>query len=412
MPSTVEILRATNPADAERWSALVRKSPARDVYYLPAYVRASSEMEQSEPIAVVTGSGDSRILAPLLIRSISVAADESRIEWLDACSPYGYGGLLNLSTTGKVDKRDLDRFIEGLQDWCCERGLVCCALRLHPLMSQEEWFKPGQDWQDFVRIVYRGSTSAIDLKDWDASLDQPKGLRRDRCADMRSARRNLRVTWNNGEDHDAEANLNLFARLYTQTLDRLNAKVFYRFSPSYFSGLAALGQHLGIALAWHGDEPVGGNLFLFGSNYGHGHLAGSNQTGRKYGAGTFLLVEGAKQARQRGCELLHIGGGMRSGDSLEDYKRSFGGPSYRYSYVTCVADPERFEQLCRIPNAPWPYITRTPLVHTFPPLAHTFPSTPVSARAGSAFPAPEPTRKIPTHHTPAGFPSTSDPDER
>ena len=123
---------------------------------------------------------------------------------------------------------------------------------------------PVHHWQDSVRIVFRGSTSAIDLNDWDASLDQPKGLRRDRRADMRCARRNLRVTWNNGEDHDAEANLNLFARLYSQTLDRLNAKVFYRFSPSYFSGLAALGQHLGIALAWRGDEPVGGNLFLFG----------------------------------------------------------------------------------------------------------------------------------------------------
>ena len=406
MPSTrVEILRATSPADAERWSALVRRSPAQDVYYLPAYVRASSEMELSEPIAIVAGSGARRILAPLLIRSISVLADESGTEWLDACSPYGYGGLLDLSGAGKVDERDLDCFLEGLHDWCCERDLVACALRLHPLMCQEEWFKPVQNWQDSVRIVYRGSTSAIDLKDWDAALDQPKGLRRDRCADMRCARRNLRVTWNNGEDHDAEANLNLFARLYNQTLDRLNAKVFYRFSPSYFSGLAALGQHLGIALAWHGDEPVGGNLFLFGSNYGHGHLAGSNQTGRKYGAATLLLVEGARQARQRGCELLHIGGGTSPGDSLEDYKRSFGGPSYRYAYVTCIADPDRFEQLCRIPNSPWPYIARTPLVHTFPP-------TPASVRVSSAFPTPVPARKTPPLHAPAGLPAASDPDER
>lgn len=384
----------------------MRRSPAQDVYYLPAYVRASSEMEQSEPIAVVAGSGSGTrgILAPLLIRPISVVVDASGIQWFDACSPYGYGGLLNLSTTGKVDKRDLDCFLEGLHEWCCERDLVCCALRLHPLMCQEEWFKPVQDSQDSVRIVYRGSTSAIDLKDWDVSLDQPKGLRRDRCADMRCARRNLRVTWNNGEDHDAEANLNLFARLYNQTLDRLNAKVFYRFSPSYFSGLAALGQHLGIALAWHGDEPVGGNLFLFGSNYGHGHLAGSNQTGRKYGAATLLLVEGARQARQRGCELLHLGGGVRSGDSLEDYKRSFGGPSYRYAYVTCIADPDRFEQLCRIPNSPWPYIARTPLVHTFPP-------TPSSARVSSAFPAPVPASKTPPLHATAGSPPASDPDE-
>jgi Acetyltransferase (GNAT) domain len=405
MPSsTVEMLNATNPADAERWSALVRRSPAWDVYHLPTYVRASSKIEQSEPLAIVAGSGVCRILAPLLIRSVSTVADESRVEWLDACSPYGYGGLLNLSTTEKVDKRDLDCFLDDLRNWCCERHLVCCVLRLHPLMRQEEWFMPVQHWQDSVRIVFRGSTSAIDLKDWDASLDQPKGLRRDRRADMRCARRNLRVTWTNGEDRDGEAALNLFARVYSQTLDRLNAEVFYRFSPSYFSGLAALGQHLGIALAWQGDEPVAGNLFLFGCNYGHGHLAGSNQNGRKYGAATLLLVEGARQARQRGCELLHIGGGNRSGDPLEDYKRSFGGPSHRYAYVIHIADPERFEQLCRMPNAPWPYITRTPLAHTFPP-------PPASAPVRCAPPVLVPTGKTPPLMAPTGSPRASDPDE-
>jgi len=254
-------------------------------------------------------------------------------------------------------------------------------------MYQEEWFMPVRYWQNFVRIVYRGSTCDIDLNDWDASLDQPKGLRRDRRADMKCARRNLRVTWSTGEDHDAEASLNLFARLYSQTLDRLNAKVFYRFSPSYFSGLGVLGQDLGIALAWRGDEPVGGNLFLLGCNYSHGHLAGANQTGRMYGASTLLIVEGSRRARQRGCELLNIGGGMRSGDRLEDYKQSFGGRSHRYAFVIHIADPERFEQLCRMPNAPWPYRISTPLAHTFPPA-----SSPVRC----ALPAPVPTGKTPS----------------
>lgn len=401
MPNTtVEKLIATHPADTERWSALIRTSPARDVYYLPAYVRASSEIEQSEPVAIVAGSDACRILAPLLIRPMSVGADESRVEWIDACTPYGYGGLLNLSTSGKVDKRNLHCFLEGLHNWCCDGHLVCCALRLHPLMCQEQWFMPVQYWQNFVRIVFRGATTAIDLNDWDASLNQPNGLRRDRCADMRCAQRNLRVTWTNGDDHDAESSLSLFARLYSQTLDRLNAKVFYRFSPAYFSGLAALSQHLGIALAWRGDEPVGGNLFLFGCNYAHGHLAGANQTGRKYGASTLLLVEGSRRARQRGCELLNIGGGVRSGDPLEDYKRSFGGPSYSYAYVIHVADPERFEQLCRMPNAPWPYRVSTPL-------AHTFPSPPASAPVRCGLPVLVPTGNTPSLFVPPGSPPPS-----
>jgi hypothetical protein len=331
---------------------LVQKSPARDVYYLPAYVQASAEMEQSDPAAIVGGSDRCKILAPLLIRRMSIGK-ESRTEWKDACSPYGYGGLLNLSSTGKVGESDIRCFLDDLQSWCSERQVVCCVLRLHPLLCQEEWFAGVSLWPG--RIVYRGLTSAIDLTDWHAPLDQPSRLRRDRRADMRSAGRVLRVTWNNGDDHDVQARLELFYRLYNQTLDRLDAEMFYRFSPAYFQSLAALGSHLGIALTWHEDELVGGNLFLLGWQYAHGHLAGTNEIGRKYGAATMLLIEGSRQARRRGCELLNMGGGVKLGDSLEDYKRSFGGPSYRYEYFVHIADPERFEHICRMPNAPWPY---------------------------------------------------------
>jgi hypothetical protein len=322
---------------------------------LPEYVRATSDVEHSEPVAIVAGSDTCRILAPLLIRNLSAVVDGSRVDWVDACSPYGYGGLLNLSGPGKVEARDLHCFLGSLHNWCSERHLVCCVLRLHPLMCQEDWFMPEQYWQEFVRIQFRGTTWAIDLKNWDAALERPNGLRRDRRADLNVGRRTLRATWTGGEDQNAEESLNLFARLYNLSLDRLNADEFYRFPPSYFSRLVALGDRLGVAFVWQGDEPVGGNIFLAGWNYAHGHLAGTSETGRKYGASTLLLVEGSRWARQRRCEMLHLGGGIVSGDPLEDYKRSFGGPSHRYTQVMYIADSVRFKQLSLIPNAPWPY---------------------------------------------------------
>jgi Acetyltransferase (GNAT) domain len=142
-------------------------------------------------------------------------------------------------------------------------------------------------------------------------------------ADLNRTRRTLRATWKGGEDHDIEASLDPFFLIYSQALDLLDADDFYRFPRSYFSHLAALGHHLGIAFVWLGDELVGGNLFLSGPNYAHRHLADANETGRKYGASTLLLVEGSQWARERGCELLHLGGGMSPGDRLEDFKRSF-----------------------------------------------------------------------------------------
>jgi hypothetical protein len=55
---------------------------------------------------------------------------------------------------------------------------------------------------------------------------------------------------------------------------------------------------------------------------------------------------------RRGC-ALHFGDGITPGDSREEYKRRFDGPSYRYAYVTYVADPKRIAST--LPSTPWPY---------------------------------------------------------
>ena len=163
-----EVLAAGKPADAERWSALVFNSPTPEVYYLPNYAWASSKIEHSEPVAFVGGRDSCRFLAPLLIRSISTVANGSRVDWTDACSPYGYGGLLRLSGDQTTDARDLRCFFDDLYEWCSMRDVVCCVLRLHPLNEAGEWFLRQNEWPNLHSIPLRGATTAIDVENWDA----------------------------------------------------------------------------------------------------------------------------------------------------------------------------------------------------------------------------------------------------
>jgi len=350
-------------ADSARWSTLVVHSAAPDVYYLPAYVQATAEIEHTEPVAVVSGQDACRLLAPLLIRKMSAVVNGpenapgnvSAIQWNDACSPYGYGGLLPLSSSHAVDADSLRHFFDGLRSWCSSHDLVCCALRLHPLMNQAEWFLPVEPWQKELKIYFRGSTVAIDLGRWDDARDCPDGMRKGRRSDLNVARRNLRVTWTSGEDEDIGPALDRFLALYEQAMEDRRADDFYKFSPAYFLRLASLGQRFSIAFAWLDDQLAGASIFLTGRDYAHYHLAAGNELGMKHKAATLLLVEGAKWARRQGCKLLHLGGGVSPGDSLEDFKRSFGAELYRYAYLVMVIDPERFEHLCQLPNAPWPY---------------------------------------------------------
>jgi CelD/BcsL family acetyltransferase involved in cellulose biosynthesis len=226
---------------------------------------------------------------------------------------------------------------------------------MHPIIRQEEWFTPKEQWQGLLRIQMRGTTTAIDLADWVETTDRPRGMRKDRRSDLNRAQRTLRVTWALGDDQDAELSIDRFSTIYNLALDRLHSHDFHRFPHDYFSRLVALRDRLGIVFAWLDEELVGANIFLAGWDYAHGHLAGMNETGLKCGAGTLMIVEGAKWARQRGCKLLHLGGGLTPGDSLENFKLSFGGHSYRYAYLTFIADQEKFDRLREMPHAPWPY---------------------------------------------------------
>lgn len=341
-------------ADSERWNALVLDAPAPDVYYLPAYAQATSEIEHTEPMAIVVGKDSCRLFAPLLLRSSSALVNGSRMNWTDASSPYGYGGILSLS--GCVpDAQSIHYFLDDLRIWCSERNAVCCVLRLHPLMDQAEWFSPEEQWKKQLKMHLRGSTSAIDLEHWNEVRDCPDGMRKGRRSDLNLARRTLRLTWTNGEDPDAGTNLDRFVALYEQAMEDHHADNFYKFSPAYFSQLASLGPYFNLAFAWMDDQLAGASIFLTGRDYAHYHLAAGNELGMKHKAATLLIVEGARWARMQGCKLLHLGGGVRPGDSLEDFKRSFGAQLYRYAYLVLIIDQERFERLSQLPNAPWPY---------------------------------------------------------
>ena len=66
---------------------------------------------------------------------------------------------------------------------------------------------------------------------------------------------------------------------------------------------------------------------------------------------------------RRGCSLLHLGGGVQPGDSLWDFKRSFGGKVFSYSYATLIADHDQYEAVVQQPEAPWPYLDAPKLSH-------------------------------------------------
>jgi serine/alanine adding enzyme len=309
--------------DDRRWDELV-DAAAADVYYRPGYCRAYEAAGHGRAIAVVTEGA----LFPLLLRPLPFGE-----EGFDAATPYGYGGILS-TDADPVTKTDVHQ----LRDWCVTAAVVSCLLRLHPLDGGPGQLAGVDEAELDIDIREHGPTTAIDLSRLqDGRLE---GMSKGRKADLTIARRELEVSWS-GEDA-----LERFRSVYDDTMRRVGAGEFYLFAPEYYRVLAdGLGDRLGVAFALLDGEPVGGALFFAGPRFAHYHLSGTTDAGRELKAGTLLVHAGAEWARERGCELLHLGGGTGGADSLFAFKKSFGGETYTYAFATLVADRERYDAL-------------------------------------------------------------------
>lgn len=352
----IQVLEGNRVEDVRRWEELVEGSLLGDVYHRPGYVLAYAAAGHGRAVAlVVSNGGHARFLVPLLIRRGPPLAGGGLLT--DAFSPYGYGGLLSLHGLEPPSGEEMDGLVEGLQQWCASREIICCVLRLHPLFKQQTWFANLDPAQYGMQWHFRGPTVALDLANWDDHDDCPRGMRKGRHSDLQLARRHLRVTWSDARDPESvAAHVKRFREIYDLTMSRLGAEDFYKFPAEYYTALTAgLGEQLGVAVAWQGESPVGTAMFLYSRHYAHYHLSGTTDQGRQTKAASLLVNAGAARARQRGCRLLHLGGGVREDDSLLEFKRGFGGQTYNYMTLSIVADQSRYDRLRQSPDAAWPY---------------------------------------------------------
>jgi serine/alanine adding enzyme len=311
-------------AGDSRWNELVDAAPTPDVYYRPGYCAAYEAAGHGRLVAVESAGA----LFPLLLRPLPFGEDG-----VDAATPYGYGGVL----TGSDPVKTTD--LHQLRDWCVANGVVSCLLRLHPLLGASEQLSQSDEAE--VAIREYGPTTAIDPRRIDDDTGRLRGMSKGRKADLTIARRELELVWERGEEA-----LERFRPIYDGTMRRLGADEFYLFPAAYYRALAeGLGERLGVALALRGDEPVGGALFLADRRFAHYHLSGTTDAGRELKAGTLLVHAGAEWARERGCELLHLGGGNSGTHPLYAFKKSFGGETFTYAFATLIADRERYDAL-------------------------------------------------------------------
>ncbi|HYX85607.1 MAG TPA: GNAT family N-acetyltransferase [Gaiellales bacterium] len=290
--------------DAAAYAREWARAGDRDPYFHPAYLEAAALLEEdAEP----AGYLEDGALTAFLVRPLPGGM-------CDLATPYGYGGPQGSGGLWRT----------GFRRACSERRVVSEFVRFHPLRRNHLGL-------DDVLVHHVQDTVTVGVAQDDAGLE----------AQMSSAARNsLRKARRSGVEPRRSRDLDRFRAMYHDTMARVGARESYRFPAAFFDRLDALGE--GLVLL---DAGCAAGLFLAGGGAMHYFLSASTDEGRRLSATNAILFEAMRVARADGLETLHLGGGLRAGDSLHRFKQSIGSGRAPFFVGSAVHDAEAYASL-------------------------------------------------------------------
>jgi serine/alanine adding enzyme len=295
--------------DPGDWNALLARLALDDVYLRREYVESACRLEAGEPLFLHAED----TVFPCIRREFRGRRDVT--------TPYGYGGPVAAGG-------DAGAFYAGYEHWCREGGVVSTFVRFHPLYANQRYAR--------IHLEPLGATIAWRLQG-DELFERLHPHHRRVIRKAQRAEADVRVV--------ERPRLDAFVALYERTMSRLDADAFYLFTAEYWESLAALPCLLVEARL---DGDLAAAVLCFEAKpWLHYHLGASSDEGRRRGASHLVLYQAASWGRERGYELLHLGGGVGGrDDSLYEFKRRFDpGGEREFAVGKAIHDESAYREL-------------------------------------------------------------------
>jgi len=257
-------------------------------------------------------SGEATIALPVLVREVPDAG------LTDAVSPYGYpGGAVGEGFDAPPDPAAVD--------WSAT-GLVSVFVRER--LAADPCFA-GATLRSTVQV------------------HEPARERRLRARFAEQIRRNARLGYRvevvPGPDASAEQ-CSSFHSVYTETMERAGAAKRYLFDPGYLSGVLAFERSWLILCLDPAGSMAAGAIAGHSDGLLHYYLGGTASAWLEHSPFKNVVDAMVGLADQMGAPL-NLGGGVRPGDGLEEFKRGFANAELPFHTHEIVCDPAAYERL-------------------------------------------------------------------
>ena len=178
-------------------------------------------------------------------------------------------------------------------------------------------------------------------------VSDPSLERKSRMSDRQQIRKNEAAGFSSrvvtGPDSTAE-DRERFLAVYTETMRVVDAADHYFFDGAYFDALLASPLSWLVEIA----DPDGGvaasALAVRSDGFLHYYLSGTADAHRRRAPSKNLIVAANDLADELGLPL-NLGGGVKPGDGLEEFKRGFANRELPWRTHELIADPGAYEEL-------------------------------------------------------------------
>lgn len=303
-----------------------------DIYHLSGWLKSSTMIDGGECKGLIVEAEDKKLLFPLIIRKINE-------EFWDATSTYGYGGPLG---DNLLEVEDLNYLLEQTIIFLKQHNCVSWFMRLHPILNV--------NWDVGVgTVVEHGPTLSSDL-----TKTEEEHWAETQTRHRRGINKALKNSISTKIEELNHENALTFCKIYTETMQHLNASDFYFFDKNYFLSLANnLPQRLLLITAFDCDQPIAASIYTLcpESKIIQYHLGGTLDAYRDLQPAKLITHVARTWGRENKYEILHLGGGVGASlDSLYEYKKGFSSNEHLFKTYRVIVNEEVYANLLDQPD--------------------------------------------------------------
>jgi hypothetical protein len=255
------------------------------------------------------------------VRIVCPIAEREFDGHIDIVTPYGFSGF--------VGNENYPSFPRYWREFAANRHYVCGYIGLNPLFENKTYLQADELYS--YKNIY-----VLDL-----------GLSHDELFSRLSTnrKRQLKRCKETSEKLVLDKNslTKFFLDNYSEFFDRKGAAPVYDFSAVTFESLFALNNVVMVG-AGRPERIEASTVFAYSPHVADFLFNISLPEGRPYSAA--LLWYGVNYFKSIGVPLLNLGGGVRTNDSLAEFKERFGGIRLALSCLKQVYNPRVYAELC------------------------------------------------------------------